>query len=640
MESKAATSTPTKADGAQSAKDAGGAESTKDTGGRAHETHETRDHDQRHDEGKEPASGSSNGDKEGGPSSSKPEHSDEKSAATEDAGKGKGTGKGKGKGFPDAFHKGKGKGKAMHRHGRSHSRGRRGQHHHHHNKHHQHHQHHHRHHRHHGHSPPRSLSQRRRLKRLLQRARQLRSHSPRARSAPWSDDEGAVRRLTQAGGSPTRRIASLQRKVGLLQVDGASAPGASSRRHLAAPVKSSALSLDPALAAPMPVASRPARAKVTAFLFNIGEDAEEADKIDQEGDQAEIQEEAKSIVNAESAGYETPTGVEEGEIEEFDHEMEGQAADDHGADLIDEGPRAPGCPCPAWDPMKTALPEDLQHASLAMLQRRIRPENRVAPSLREASASVERAGRLFEGWVRRRQQLAEVLPELSVKMEHCRNRAKDFADSAAENALSALKARVDEGAEAEEEAEQEEEMAEGQEAFEAIGEAQSDFNQWAQEEDAHQHPNPSYLDQASFLSRSPPKAAASPASAFQAFPPGQNPQQLAQAMGQIWGKGGGAGPVHGPPMTPEAEKIQEAEEPNPTQLEAQEAQEEEEEVLQAEEVENFGDFFRECGEFRIPATVLAARRAANEAYWAFDRAMQDAEKKVGLAIQHSVLHGA
>ncbi|OLP96551.1 Glycine dehydrogenase (decarboxylating) [Symbiodinium microadriaticum] len=322
VESKAATSTPTKADGAQSAKDAGGAESTKDTGGRAHETHETRDHDQRHDEGKEPASGSSNGDKEGGPSSSKPEHSDEKSAATEDAGKGKGTGKGKGKGFPDAFHKGKGKGKAMHRHGRSHSRGRRGQHHHHHNKHHQHHQHHHRHHRHHGHSPPRSLSQRRRLKRLLQRARQLRSHSPRARSAPWSDDEGAVRRLTQAGGSPTRRIASLQRKVGLLQVDGASAPGASSRRHLAAPVKSSALSLDPALAAPMPVASRPARAKVTAFLFNIGEDAEEADKIDQEGDQAEIQEEAKSIVNAESAGYETPTGVEEGEIEEFDHEME------------------------------------------------------------------------------------------------------------------------------------------------------------------------------------------------------------------------------------------------------------------------------------------------------------------------------
>jgi len=452
-----------------------------------------------------------------------------------------------------------------------------------------------------------------------------------------------VRRLTQAGGSPTRRITSLQRKVGLLQVD-ASAPGqgASSQRHLAAPVKSSALSLDPALAPPMPAASRPARAKVTAFLFNIGEDGEEADRIDQEGDQAEIQEEAKSIVNAESAGYETPTGVEEGEIEEFDHEMEEQG-DDRGADLIDEGPREPGCPCPAWDPMKTALPEDLQHASLAMLQRRIRPENRVAPSLREAAASVERAGRLFEGWVRRRQQLAEVLPELSVKMEHCRNRAKDFADSAAENALRALKARVDEGAEAEEEAEQEEEMAEGQAAFEAIGEAQSDFNQWAQEEDAHQHQNPSYLDQAAFVSRNPRQATvqatASPASAFQAFPPGQNPQQLAQAMGQVWGKGGGAGP-HGPPMTPEAEKIQEAEEPNPSQQEALEAQEEEEEVLQAEEVENFGEFFRECGEFRIPATVLAARRAANEAYWAFDRAMQDAEKKVGLAIQHSVLHGA
>ncbi|CAE7535135.1 unnamed protein product [Symbiodinium natans] len=90
------------------------------------------------------------------------------------------------------------------------------------------------------------------------------------------------------------------------------------------------------------------------------------------------------------------------------------------------------------------------------------------------------------------------------------------------------------------------------------------------------------------------------------------------------------------PETPEVE----AEEPSPSQEEVVEAEQEEEDVLQAEEVEDFGDFFRECGEFRIPATVLAARRAANEAYWAFDRAMQDAENKVGLAIQHSVLRGA
>ncbi|CAE7529076.1 unnamed protein product, partial [Symbiodinium pilosum] len=104
-------------------------------------------------------------------------------------------------------------------------------------------------------------------------------------------------------------------------------------------VKSSALSIDQVIAAPGPTLLRPGRAKVTAFLFNIGKDAEEADKIDQETDQAEIQEEAKSIVNAESAGYDTPTGVEEGEIEEFDHELEEEPAEAPSAAL--EEPRDP-----------------------------------------------------------------------------------------------------------------------------------------------------------------------------------------------------------------------------------------------------------------------------------------------------------
>jgi len=391
----------------------------------------------------------------------------------------------------------------------------------------------------------------------------------------------------------------------------------------------------------------PRRAKATAFLFNIGRDADEANKIDQETDQQEIQEEAKTIVNAESAGYDQPTGIEEGEEEEFEHEMQEPVPQV-------EQPQGPGCQCPGWDPLKTALPEDKQHASLVMLQRRIRPENQVAPSLREAASAVERAGRLFEGWVRRRQQLADVLPELAVKMESCHNRAKDFAKSAAEQALQSLKDRLEEEEDAEADAEEQAEMAEGQNRFEAVEEAQEDFNEMAQQQEpmlgAHppawgvqgaQHaPAPTQahaFDQSAFVGTS---TKTGPKVAFQA-----GEQQLAQAMGQIYGHGG-----HGPPAIQGEMRGEVGEVPTetpedavmdaPQQLEVEEEIQEDADLEQAKEVQDWGDFFRECGEFRIPPTVLTARRAANEAYWAFDRAMQVAEKKVGRAIQHSLIRGA
>lgn len=57
--------------------------------------------------------------------------------------------------------------------------------------------------------------------------------------------------------------------------------------------------------------------------------------------------------------------------------------------------------CPVWDPLATAKPEDLQHASLVLLQRLARPEHRLAPSLRRAAAAVDAAGRDLQRWVRR-----------------------------------------------------------------------------------------------------------------------------------------------------------------------------------------------------------------------------------------------
>eukprot|EP00434_Breviolum_minutum_P002938 symbB.v1.2.002580.t1/scaffold137.1/size303853/11 len=524
----------------------------------------------------------------------------------------KGKGKGKGSIGAEDMPKGKGKGK-----GKSHHR------------HHRHHRHHHRHrrgsrgrgshsrHRSHRRSH-RSHSASKRMKHLLQRQRLLRSHSPRTRSrsiSPWR--YGQPVRLNDF---PSKSVASLRRSVGLLQTEGLAAlPDMAPRRAKAC--KKSRLEITCIDLA-------------TAFLFNIGRDADEANKIDQETDQQEIQEEAKTIVNAESAGYDQPTGIEEGEEEEFEHEMQEPVPQV-------EQPQGPGCQCPGWDPLKTALPEDKQHASLVMLQRRIRPENQVAPSLREAASAVERAGRLFEGWVRRRQQLADVLPELAVKMESCHNRAKDFAKSAAEQALQSLKDRLEEEEDAEADAEEQAEMAEGQNRFEAVEEAQEDFNEMAQQQEpmlgAHapawgaqgaQHApaktQAHAFDQSAFVGTS---TKTGPKVAFQA-----GEQQLAQAMGQIYGHGG-----HGPPAIQGEMRGEVGEVPTetpedavmdaPQQLEVEEEIQEDADLEQAKEVQDWGDFFRECGEFRIPPT-------------AFDRAMQVAEKKVGRAIQHSLIRGA
>ncbi|CAJ1354489.1 unnamed protein product [Effrenium voratum] len=457
-------------------------------------------------------------------------------------GKSKGKGKSEGKGvWDDAKGKGKGKwkdkgkGKGGH-HGshRSHSRG----------SSHGRHRHRHRHRSHSGHSHSgrrrrhSSGSKRRHLKKLLHRERQLRSHSPRRRRRSHSWRYGDRLRM---GYFPSKSLSSLRRSVGLLQTEDAPLQPELSVRH--------------------------SRRQATAFLFNVGKDAQEADQVDQETDQQEVEEEAKTIVNEEGAGYDVPIGVEQGEVDEIDHVMEERqqalwpepAGEPPGEEPeMYEGPRDPRCPCPEWDPMKTALPEDKQHASLVLLE-----------------------DELEEG------------------------------------------------------TEKEVEMAEGEMAFEAIGEAQEDYNEQAAQDMQHHGqyaPDGGLYDQTAFISaataRKPTRVS------FQA-----GAEQLAEQMGKIYGTGGPP-PGGEPPPEEEVPPPPQAEEEQPTLTEAEEEMAEDEEVEQAEEVEDWGDFFRECGEFRIPPTVLAARRAANEAYWAFDKAMGVAERKVGKAIQHSLLRGA
>eukprot|EP00439_Symbiodinium_sp_Y106_P020338 s2767_g2.t1 len=78
------------------------------------------------------------------------------------------------------------------------------------------------------------------------------------------------------------------------------------------------------------------------------------------------------------------------------------------------------CTCPSWDPMSDAKPEDLQHASLVMIQRRSRPEHRLAQGLRRAAAAVDVAGRDFERWIRKRQEFGEQLPKLRKILAECK----------------------------------------------------------------------------------------------------------------------------------------------------------------------------------------------------------------------------
>uniref|UniRef100_A0A7S2MH95 Uncharacterized protein n=1 Tax=Alexandrium andersonii TaxID=327968 RepID=A0A7S2MH95_9DINO len=48
----------------------------------------------------------------------------------------------------------------------------------------------------------------------------------------------------------------------------------------------------------------------------------------------------------------------------------------------------------------------------------------------------------------------------------------------------------------------------------------------------------------------------------------------------------------------------------------------------------------DCEEFKIPPSLAASRRAASEAYWAFEKALGDAEMKVEKAMNELVMKGA
>lgn len=72
-----------------------------------------------------------------------------------------------------------------------------------------------------------------------------------------------------------------------------------------------------------------------------------------------------------------------------------------------------------FDPMDVTYPENLQLASLHLVQKHLEPPLQLTPELKDTAAAVETAGRLLQSWVKRRQKLAEVILPFGKTIEHC-----------------------------------------------------------------------------------------------------------------------------------------------------------------------------------------------------------------------------
>eukprot|EP00434_Breviolum_minutum_P017240 symbB.v1.2.015219.t1/scaffold1115.1/size137032/4 len=188
-------------------------------------------------------------------------------------------------------------------------------------------------------------------------------------------------------------------------------------------------------------------------------------------------------VGDESGGYDSYAG------EDVDQEL--------GAIPQELGPPAPGeaealkeeqetealkecmAKCPVWDPLATAKPEDLQHASLVVLQRLARPEHRLTPSLRRASAAVDAAGRSLERWVRKRQDLARELPKLQQIMTQCKSLQDERDAEQLDDDLQAISAKTKLARQQAKAKKEETELAQESMVMQDVGHMQGKADRWA-----------------------------------------------------------------------------------------------------------------------------------------------------------------
>lgn len=311
------------------------------------------------------------------------------------------------------------------------------------------------------------------------------------------------------------------------------------------------------------------------------------------------------------------------------------------------------------DLIADAYPEDLQNASLRVLQKHLSPGVHYPPSLRQASSAVEQAGRLLQAWVKRRQMLAEALPKLGTQLQHCHKEEAglvahemememaemDFGEHMAED----LTAAGDDHAHASVQATSSLEVplpfgngskhikhSWGSVAFQATSELERDPLTFA-----HRRRLQDYWD-----SSSPKTSETLPrprrqrhAVVFNVYPGGapmapMGPMMSPGPTGLPMAPGGVGVPQVGPDGMPLLPQLgpdgQPMLGPDGQPLMAAEAEE--------PELDPMADV--DCKVFTLPPTVIAARRAASEAYWSFERALKVADKKVGAAMDDAMIQGA
>lgn len=354
--------------------------------------------------------------------------------------------------------------------------------------------------------------------------------------------------------------------------------------------------------------------------------------------------------------------------------------------------------CPVWDPLTAAKPEDLQHASLVVLQRLARPERRLAPSLRSASAAVDAAGRSLERWVRKRQDLARELPKMRKIMMQCKSMQDKQDDEQMETDLQALRTKTEQAHQNAKAKEQEAEEAQESMVMQDVGHMQGKADRWAleqamQEQDHRDAVENSEVKRAvngynqqganlqqrqmeeaqkemarmasSSLEIDVPKDAGSAG----ATPTSMEP--LAQSVG-LEGSGGVANEghhhhhhhhhdgddwshghcdeggcwdeyggywdhIHGG-YYDEYGRYWEEDWGGYYDTDGT-YYKKEDNVEAVDEMMSWKEWFEKCGQIRIPPSIIATRRAASEAYWDFDRSLAVAERAVDNALTSARMKG-
>lgn len=257
-------------------------------------------------------------------------------------------------------------------------------------------------------------------------------------------------------------------------------------------------------------------------------------------------------------------------------------------------------PVAAEDRWAKLLPEEKQSASLQDLEHEVQPSSLPRP-LYQAASSVENAGRMLEAWVKRRQVVAEAFPALQQMVSKCQHKAKDM-EAAVQGELA-----------------------------DASGK---------------QSPVMLMLDPPSTISSKRLAAArtffnvtGTSDAAVAPVASGKPLKKGAAAAQQPEAPVSGAAKVPAPAAAKDASKKASAVVPDKVadasgSAEAKKTggqEPDKDQPRSAEELQR--DFQQFCAEYRTPPSFTAARMAASQAYWDFDRSLDLAQRNVIKALE-------